>query len=298
MPGMYAPPAVELPNTSAMVGMPAAESWVRSRNIRPPGMKTSFCVGRSAPPDSTREITGSRFCIAMSLRAEALRSVHGLLVPPRTVGIVGDDQAFDALDDADTARRRWRRRGSRCPTRRAGTVRGTASPRRCSSSMRSRAQAACRACGAASMYFSPPPGDGLGVLGLDLGELRSCHRPRRSASVRLWRRRRSIQLRTRSDAHDWYPNRLAARPVRISVVPPPMPRMRMSRYCRSTSDFAHVAEAAEQLHGLVGDPFAGLDGGVLREADLGDQVGLAVDGPLDDVRGCRPGRHRSGAPSR
>ena len=58
---MYAPPAVELPNTSAMVGMPAADSRVRSRKIRPPGMKISFWVGRSAPPDSTSEITGSRF---------------------------------------------------------------------------------------------------------------------------------------------------------------------------------------------------------------------------------------------
>jgi hypothetical protein len=53
MPGKYAPPAVELPKTIAIVGMPAADSRVRSRNVRPPGMKISFCVGRSAPPDST-----------------------------------------------------------------------------------------------------------------------------------------------------------------------------------------------------------------------------------------------------
>ena len=86
MPGTYAPPAVELPNTSATVGMPAAESRVRSRNICPPGMKTSFCVGRSAPPDSTREITGSRFSLAIWLARRIFRSVHGLLVPPFTVG--------------------------------------------------------------------------------------------------------------------------------------------------------------------------------------------------------------------
>ena len=38
--------------------------------------------------------------------------------------------------------------------------------------------------------------------------------------------------------HDWYPRTLAASAVRISVVPPPMPRTRMSRYWRSTSDSA------------------------------------------------------------
>ena len=77
---------MELPNTSAMVGMPAAESRVRSRNICPPGTNTSFCVGRSAPPDSTREITGNRFCSAIWLARRIFRSVHGLLVPPLTVG--------------------------------------------------------------------------------------------------------------------------------------------------------------------------------------------------------------------
>ena len=86
MPGMYAPPAVELPNTSAIVGMPAADSWVRSRKIRPPGMKISFCVGRSAPPDSTSPITGSRFSSAISCARSDFFSVHGLDAPPRTVG--------------------------------------------------------------------------------------------------------------------------------------------------------------------------------------------------------------------
>ena len=77
---------MELPNTSAMVGMPAAESRVRSRNIWPPGMKISFCVGRSAPPDSTSETTGKRFSSAIWLARSTFFSVHGLLVPPLTVG--------------------------------------------------------------------------------------------------------------------------------------------------------------------------------------------------------------------
>ena len=77
---------MELPNTSAMVGMPAAESLVRSRNIRPPGMKISFWVGRSAPPDSTRQISGIRFSRAIWWVRRIFLSVHGLLVPPLTVG--------------------------------------------------------------------------------------------------------------------------------------------------------------------------------------------------------------------
>ncbi len=86
MPGTYAPPAVELPNTTATVGMPAADSRVRSRNRAPPGMKISFWLGRSAPPDSTRFTSGRRLCSAISLARRALRSVQGLLAPPRTVG--------------------------------------------------------------------------------------------------------------------------------------------------------------------------------------------------------------------
>jgi hypothetical protein len=54
MPGTYAPPAVEFPNTIATVGTPYAERRVRSRNDCPPGMKISLWWGRSAPPDSTR----------------------------------------------------------------------------------------------------------------------------------------------------------------------------------------------------------------------------------------------------
>nr|BFE81040.1 hypothetical protein GCM10020093_036410 [Planobispora longispora] len=77
---------MELPNTRAIVGIPAADRRVRSRKIRPPGMKISFCVGRSAPPDSTRLTSGSRFSSAMSAARSVLRRVHGLDAPPRTVG--------------------------------------------------------------------------------------------------------------------------------------------------------------------------------------------------------------------
>src|SRR5579859_2370915 len=86
MPGRYAPPAVELPKTSATVGMRAAEDVVRSRKVRPPGMKISFCVGRSAPADSTRLIIGSRFSAAIRAARSAFFRLDGLLAPPLTVG--------------------------------------------------------------------------------------------------------------------------------------------------------------------------------------------------------------------
>ena len=77
---------MELPKTSATVGMPRADSSVRSWNIRPPGTNISAWVGRSAPPDSTRLTSGSRLVLAISLARSDLRSVYGLLDPPRTVG--------------------------------------------------------------------------------------------------------------------------------------------------------------------------------------------------------------------
>ena len=66
--------------------MPAADSRVMSRKIWPPGMKMSFCVGRSAPPDSVSPIVGSRFSSAISLARSVFFSVYGLDAPPRIVG--------------------------------------------------------------------------------------------------------------------------------------------------------------------------------------------------------------------
>ena len=83
--------------------MPCADSRVRLRKTAPPGMNASACVGRSAPPDSTRLISGSRLTSAISCARSDLRSVNGLLVPPRTVGSERADHALDALDDADAA---------------------------------------------------------------------------------------------------------------------------------------------------------------------------------------------------
>ena len=86
MPGTYAPPAVELPNTRATVGTAFADSSVSSWKVRPPGTNRSACDGRSAPPDSTRFITGSRLVRAISSARRPLRSEYGFIAPPRTVG--------------------------------------------------------------------------------------------------------------------------------------------------------------------------------------------------------------------
>ena len=61
-----------------------------------PGMNSSAWVGRSAPPDSTRFTTGSRFSRAMSRAPQGLAQREG--VASRRLGPSG----------------RWRRRGTRC----------------------------------------------------------------------------------------------------------------------------------------------------------------------------------------
>jgi hypothetical protein len=63
-----------------------ADSSVRSWKILPAGTNRSDWVGRSAPPDSTRVITGSRLSRAISRARRFLRSVYGFIDPPRTVG--------------------------------------------------------------------------------------------------------------------------------------------------------------------------------------------------------------------
>src|SRR6185369_18024655 len=77
--------------------------------------------------------------------------------------------------------------------------------------------------------LGPATGQRLGVLGLDLGELG----PHRLGGLEVGGR-----MRVECRLHDWNPNVLAANAVRISLVPPPIPRMRMSRYCLSISDSA------------------------------------------------------------
>src|ERR1700744_2970947 len=85
MPGMYAPPAVELPNTRQIDGIRASERRVRSLNPRPPGTKIFDWFGRSAPADSISEIDGRRFWSATSLQRPDFAAVSSLIAPPLTV---------------------------------------------------------------------------------------------------------------------------------------------------------------------------------------------------------------------
>ena len=66
-------------------------------------MKISACAGRSAPPDSTRLISGRRL-IGRDL-AEPVALLQRVRVDRATAygRIVGDDHALDALDHADAA---------------------------------------------------------------------------------------------------------------------------------------------------------------------------------------------------
>ncbi len=155
MPGTYAPPAVLLPNTSATVGRRSALAWVSPRNRSPPGMKISFWVGRSAPPDSTRFTVGSRFSRAICAARNSFLTVHGLLAPPRTVGSLAitmhstpDTTPMPVTTDAPTAKSD--------PQPASGDSSRNADPSSTSSSIRSRASSLPRAW-CRSTYFSPPP---------------------------------------------------------------------------------------------------------------------------------------------
>src|SRR6185369_9370850 len=85
MPGMYAPPAVELPNTRQIDGIRCSLRRVRSRNPRPPGTKIFDWFGRSAPALSIIEIDGSRLCSAISDSRPDFHAVISLIAPPLTV---------------------------------------------------------------------------------------------------------------------------------------------------------------------------------------------------------------------
>ena len=159
IPGTYALPAVELPNTNAIVGMPAAESRVRSRNIWPPGTNTSFWVGRSAPPPSTREIKGSRFSNAIWFARSCFRSVQGLLVPPLTVGSLALMRHSTPLT-APIPMTRLAPTWNSLPQAASGLSSRNGESGSSSSSMRSRGvilpRAWCR-----STYLGPPPASAL-----------------------------------------------------------------------------------------------------------------------------------------
>ena len=159
MPGTYAPPAVELPKTSAIVGWRRFDARVRSRNSLPPGMKISFCVGRSAPPDSTREIVGRLFSSAICAARKIFFTVHGFDAPPLTVGSLAlirhstpSTTPMPVTTEAPTVKSE--------PHPASGDSSRNAEPGSRSSSIRSRAVSLPRSRWRAT-YFSPPPATAL-----------------------------------------------------------------------------------------------------------------------------------------
>ena len=122
-------------------------------------MKISFWVGRSAPPDSTSEITGSRFWSAIWLARRIFRSVHGLEVPPLTVGSLATSRHSTPLT-APMPTTTLAPTVKSVPHAANGLSSRNGESGSTSASMRSRAvilpRAWCRA-----TYFSPPPSSAL-----------------------------------------------------------------------------------------------------------------------------------------
>ena len=81
------------------VGMPAADSCVKFLKLAPPGTKISACLGRSAPADSVRLISGSRLVRAISIARSAFATDVGTLRAALDGRVVGDDDALDPADD-------------------------------------------------------------------------------------------------------------------------------------------------------------------------------------------------------
>ena len=150
---------MELPKTSAIVGSLRALARVMSRNSRPPGMKISFCVGRSAPPDSTSATVGSPFSSAIWLARKIFRTVHGLLAPPFTVGslavIMHSTPSITPMPVTTLAPT-----AKSLPQPASGESSRNAEPGSTSSSIRSRGSSLPRAWWR-STYFSPPPATAL-----------------------------------------------------------------------------------------------------------------------------------------
>ena len=85
---------MDAPCTTAICGMPAADSRAWLAKVRPPSTKISAWYMRLAPPDSTSAISGSLFSRASSCARSAFFRPIGATVPP-----------FTALSLAETSTR-------------------------------------------------------------------------------------------------------------------------------------------------------------------------------------------------
>ena len=130
-----------------------------SRNSLPPGMKISFCVGRSAPPDSTSATVGSPFSSAIWLARKIFLTVHGLLAPPFTVGSLAViTHSTPSITPMPVTTLAPTVKSEPQPAR--GLSSRNAEPGSTSSSIRSRGSSLPRAWWR-STYFWPPPSTAL-----------------------------------------------------------------------------------------------------------------------------------------
>ncbi len=154
---------------------------------------------------------------------------------PRVAGaaldrrVVGDDQAFDTADHADA------------DDRACADLEGAAVGRQRAELQKRRVRVDQQldalpggqfaALMMALNIFRAATAKRLGQFGVDLLEPGFRGRRRRGVRVAL-----GVEHRLQRRSRLVMPSSLAASDVRISVVPPPMPRIRMSRYWRSISD--------------------------------------------------------------
>ena len=90
------------PNTSVMVGMPAAESRVRPLKVAPPGHEDLGLAGQvGAARLGQVDQRAAGWSPAISWARRPLATVVGLEVPPRTVGSLALITHCDALDQPD-----------------------------------------------------------------------------------------------------------------------------------------------------------------------------------------------------
>ena len=68
---------------------------------RPPGMKISLCVGRSAPPDSVSVDDGQAVLAGDLVGPQGLAHRDRVVGATAHRGVVGHDQALGAFDHAD-----------------------------------------------------------------------------------------------------------------------------------------------------------------------------------------------------
>ena len=204
-------------------------------------------------------------------RAELFRSVHGLLAPPRTVGSLATITHSTPSTTPMPVDHAGADRELGAPGRERRQLEERASPGRAAVRC-ARGRAACRARGGGSTYFSPPPAERLGVLGVE--SRRAC-RSIASAVARVLRRRRvESRLQRR---HDAVPQ-IASRRARSG-----------SRWCRRRCPGCACRGTGAPLRRRAcsrgrrcsctawsRDPLARLDGGVLREAHLGDESLVAA----------------------